>query len=62
MPMMEAKAEIWAAFDPLRGLLDALPKAVALQANPDDPALAEQAIQDGLDKVYLMLQAELMKE
>jgi len=56
VPMAEAKEAIRKVLEPLRSLLDALPKAVAIQANPSDPVLAEEAIRDGLHKVYEMMQ------
>ena len=48
--------------EPLRSLLDALRKAVAIQANPNDPVLAEEAIRDGLHKVFQMMQEHREKE
>ena len=40
----------------------ALPKAVAIQANPNDPVLTEEAIRDGLHKIYEMIQEHREKE
>jgi hypothetical protein len=54
--MAEAKEAIRKVLEPLRSLLDALPKAVAIQANPNDPVLAEEAIRDGLRRVFQMMQ------
>jgi len=34
---------------PLRRLIDALPRAIASQANPGNPNIAELAIRNGLD-------------
>jgi len=56
VPMAEAKKAIRRVLEPLRNLLDAMPKAVAVQANPVDPILAEEAIRDELDKVYMMME------
>ena len=56
VPMAEAQDVIRKIMEPLRSLLDGLPKAVAIQANPSDPVLAEEAIRDGLDKVFKMMQ------
>ena len=56
VPMAEAQDAIRKVMEPLRSLLDALPKAVAIQANPNDPVLAEEAIRDGLHKVFQMMQ------
>ena len=58
VPMAEAQDAIRKVMEPLRSLLDALPKAVAIQANPNDPVLAEEAIRDGLHKVYEMIQRQ----
>ena len=59
VPMAEAKEAIRKVLEPLRRLLDALPKAVAIQANPNDPVLAEEAIRDGLRRVFQMIQKHL---
>lgn len=59
VPMATAKDSIKKVLAPLAGLLDSLPKAVALQANPTDPLLAEDAVRGGLEKVYEMLQEEV---
>ena len=56
VPIAEAKEAIRKVLEPLRSLLDALPKAAALQANPNDPVLAEEAIRDGLRRVFQMMQ------
>ena len=61
VPMAEAKDAIKRVLDPLAGLLESLPKAVALQANPVDPLLAEEAVRGGLDKVFEMMREELGK-
>ena len=61
VPMSEAREAIKMGCAPLRGLLDMLPKSVALQANPTDPELSEEAIRSGLDKVYDMLDSEITK-
>ena len=59
VPIAEAKQVIRQTLGPLRGLLDSLPKAVAVQANPTEPELAEEAVRTGLDKVFELLQKEL---
>ena len=61
VPLAEAKAAVRAICEPLRSLLDSLPKSVALQSNPTDPVLAEEAIRAGLDKVFEMLNKEVGK-
>ena len=62
VPIAEAKETIRKVLEPLRSLLDALPKATALQANPNDPVLAEEALRDGLRRVFQMMQEHLEKE
>ena len=59
VPIAEAKEVIRKVLEPLRSILDALPKAAALQANPNDPVLAEEAIRDGLRRVFQMMQEHL---
>jgi hypothetical protein len=56
VPMSEAREAINRTLQPLRQLLDALPRAAALAANPTEPAHAEEAIREELDKVYRMIQ------
>ena len=58
VPMSEAKESIRRVLGPLAGLLESFPKAVALQANPADPALAEDAVRGGLEKIFEMLGEE----
>ena len=59
VPISEAKQVIRQTLGPLRGLLDSLPKAVAVQANPVEPELAEEAVRHGLDKVFEGIAKEL---
>ena len=47
---------------PLRRLLDALPKAVASQANPGEPNVAEVAIRKGLDQRVFSEIQRIMKK
>ena len=61
VPMAEAKDAIKRVLAPLAGLLESMPKAVALQGNPTDPLLAEEAVRAGLDKVFEMMREELEK-
>jgi hypothetical protein len=56
VPMGEAKAAIRRTLGPLRELLDTLPKAVALQANPAEPVHAEEAVREGLDRIFRMME------
>jgi len=62
VPMADAKAAVQKVLAPLRGLLDSLPRAVALQANPADPVQSEEAIRAGLDKILEMVNAEVKGE
>tara|TARA_R100001163_G_scaffold36487_1_gene27958 strand:+ start:2448 stop:3086 length:639 start_codon:yes stop_codon:yes gene_type:complete len=56
VPMTEAMEAIKMVMAPLRALVDALPKACAVQANPTDPQLAEEAIRNGTLKIYEMME------
>jgi len=57
VPMSEAKAAVSRVLLPLRGLIDALPKAAAVAANPAEPIHAEEAIRECLDQVYRSMEA-----
>ena len=54
--MAEAKEAIRKVLVPLRELLEGMPKAFAIQANPTDPQMAEQAAKEALDNVFGMIQ------
>ena len=56
VPMAEAKEAIRRVLEPLREMLDGMPKAFAIQANPADPQMAEDAAREALDNVYRMIQ------
>ena len=56
VPMGDAKEAVRRILAPLRHLLDGLPKAVAPHANPRDVGMAERAIEEGLDKIFQMMQ------
>ena len=53
--MSEAREAISKTLQPIRKLLDSLPRAAALSANPADPAHAEEVIREELDKVYKII-------
>lgn len=55
--MDSAKAHIAECLTNLRALLDSLPKATAIKANPSDPQLAEEAIREGVDGVFRAMEA-----
>jgi hypothetical protein len=40
----------------IRSLLDALPSSLAARANPSDPECAKQAIQDGINQIFVTIQ------
>ena len=50
--MDEARQAISDVLLPLRVLLDSLPKACAIRANPSHPELAEEAIREGLAGIF----------
>ena len=56
VPLSEAHEAIKAVTEPLRRLLDAMPKSVAVRANPTDPQLAEEALREGLDQVFKLME------
>ena len=49
IPESEATEQLLKLLTPLRRLLDALPRQIAAQANPQNPNIAELAIRNGLD-------------
>ena len=59
VPMQDAKAAIKRTLQPFRSLLDAYPKSIAVQANPTDPQLAEEAAREGMRKLFEIVQKEL---
>jgi len=40
----------------IRQLLDAMPSSICARANPSDPECAKQAIEDGVNQIYLAIQ------
>ena len=40
----------------IRALLDALPSSICSRANPSDPECAKQAIEDGVNQIFLAIQ------
>ena len=56
IPMSEAMEAVKWILAPLRTLIDALPKACAIQANPTDPQLAESAVRDATRKIFEMME------
>lgn len=57
IPESEAIETLMKLLTPLRRLLDALPRQIAAQANPNNPSIAELAIRNGLDeRVFLEIE------
>ena len=61
VPIGEAKTAVKRILGPLRALLEAYPKANAHAANPADPLVAEEAMDEGMTRLFQMLQDELDK-
>lgn len=40
----------------IRQLLDAMPSSICARANPSDPECAKQAIEDGVNQIYIAIQ------
>jgi len=59
VPLGDAQKAIKRVLGPLRALLEAYPKANAHSANPSDALHAEGVMEEGMDKVFEMLQREL---
>lgn len=59
VPMGEAKRAVKAVLGPLRALLEAYPKANAHAANPSDPLGAEEAMEEGMAKMFEMLESQI---
>jgi len=57
IPESEAAEALVKLLTPLRRLLDGLPRQIAAQANPQNPAIAELAIRNGLDeRIFLEIE------
>ena len=59
VPLGEAQTAVKRILSPLRALLDAFPKANAHAANPSNPIQAEAAMDEGMTRVFEMLEKEL---
>ena len=62
VPLGDAQMAVKRILSPLRALLDAFPKAIAHAANPANPIQAETAMEEGMTKVFEMLEKELSEE
>jgi len=40
----------------IRNLMDAMPASLSARANPSDPECAKQAIQEGIDQIFVTIQ------
>ena len=61
VPQSELSETLIKTLTPLRRLLDALPRQVALIANPDNPNIAELAVRNALDeRVFAEMQKILL--
>jgi len=47
--------------EPIRSLIDQMPRAVAQRCNPTDPAMAEETLADWRDKQLLPMMARQVK-
>lgn len=56
VPASAAREALKAVLGPVRASLDSLPKLAAHHANPDDPLLAERAIEDALENVFKQIE------
>jgi len=61
VPAAEAREAIRKVLGPVRAALDGLPKLTAHHANPSDPLLAENAIEDSLQNVFKQIQSAVKK-
>lgn len=55
VPMNDAREVLRSKIEPLRQLLEALPTAAAAMANPQNPFIAEKAIQTHVEKILRIL-------
>lgn len=62
VPIEDARDAIRKVLHPLRELIEGVPKAAAVQANPADPLMAEEAIRYALDKILQLVQKEVRKK
>ncbi len=63
IPESEATETLMKLLTPLRRLLDALPRQIAAQANPENPNIAELAVRNGLDdRIFDQIQKILDEE
>ena len=56
LPTIEVQEKYTKYLGGIRQLLDALPSSFCARANPSDPECAKQAIEDGVNQIYIAIQ------
>lgn len=56
LPLAEVQEKYQKYLGGIRQLLDAMPSSICARANPSDPECAKQAIEDGVNQIYLAIQ------
>ena len=56
LPTIEVQEKYTKYLGGIRQLLDAMPSSICARANPSDPECAKQAIEDGVNQIYLAIQ------
>ena len=56
LPTAEVQEKYQKYLGGIRQLLDAMPSSICARANPSDPECAKQAIEDGVNQIYLAIQ------
>ena len=56
LPLAEVQEKYQKYLGGIRQLLDAMPSSICARANPSDPECAKQAIEDGVNQIYIAIQ------
>ena len=56
LPTIEVQEKYTKYLGGIRQLLDAMPSSICSRANPSDPECAKQAIEDGVNQIYIAIQ------
>lgn len=56
LPTVEVQEKYTKYLGGIRQLLDAMPSSICARANPSDPECAKQAIEDGVNQIYIAIQ------
>jgi len=56
LPTIEVQEKYTKYLGGIRQLLDAMPSSICARANPSDPECAKQAIEDGVNQIYIAIQ------